>query len=298
MIPLEPMDKVLVYPSVDAQVFQTAKGTPYLTEPGVVVLAAPDVRLWGLHRFLRNLHPDFEDYLADPKPAGMGPCEELAKFMGQLCYLSLGPKRTKNAQIQEYLDHIKSEGHGSVLEHASITMLLYGIDRAVTHEVVRHRAGWGFSQISQRYVDGKLLRFVERPEYQNDMRLHGKFMDWIDRAKAEYDERAALLLELQGNSDDMLGGDSYTERRKKVNQAARGCLPNETEAIIGVTGNIRAIRHAVEVRAARAADIPTRRLACRIHQCVSQIAPVCFSDHVLVNLPDGTQAVSAGWRKV
>ena len=54
---------------------------------------------------------------------------------------------------REYLDNIKKQGHGSVLEHANYSLLLEGVSRSLTHELVRHRAGFAYSQLSQRYVD-------------------------------------------------------------------------------------------------------------------------------------------------
>ena len=41
----------------------------------------------------------------------------------------------------------------SVLEHAVWNFVFTGISRTCTHELIRHRAGFGYSQLSQRYVD-------------------------------------------------------------------------------------------------------------------------------------------------
>ena len=41
-----------------------------------------------------------------------------------------------------YLDHILEVGHGSVLEHAVWNFVFTGVSRSLTHELVRHRAGW------------------------------------------------------------------------------------------------------------------------------------------------------------
>ena len=108
-----------------------------------------------------------------------------------------------------------------VLEHANFTLLFYGISRSVTHELVRHRAGFGFSQLSQRYVSGKVLRFVERPEYVNDQELHELFVERIDRAAADYERIAEGLVERQKAGVDILSGEAKTDLRKKVQQAAR-----------------------------------------------------------------------------
>ena len=50
-------------------------------------------------------------------------------------------------------------------------MLIEGISRSCSHELVRHRAGWGFSQLSQRYVDESHAAFVMPPAIMGDPAL-------------------------------------------------------------------------------------------------------------------------------
>ena len=185
----------------------------------------------------------------------------------------------------------------SVLEHASFSFLLYGISRSVTHELVRHRAGAGFSQISQRYVSGSVLRFVERPEYQEDEELHRLFEERADRAAAGYGEMADLLLDRQGGGNAMLSADHKTDARKKVQQTARSLLPNETEAPMVFTGNVRALRHIIEMRADAHAESEIRNLALRLFLCLRTVDPILFGDYELGELPDGTHTISTKNRK-
>lgn len=286
------------FPAAHARVFKTDAGTPYLQEPGVVLLAMPDVCLEGMRGFLEGFDRslDFSQYLDDPVP--LAPAELLCKAAAQLCYMSFGPKRTMNVDVKKYFDNIKESGHGSVLEHANFTFLLYGISRSVTHELVRHRAGFGFSQVSQRYVSGKVLRFVERPEYTSSRLLHGRFIERIDRMYAEYHELAEMLLALQKEGTTILSAGQKTDLRKKVQQAARSCLANETEAPIFVTGNARAWRHVSEMRASAHAEVEIRAAAMKAFLCLRQVAPIIFDDYDVEDYPDGTQVVITPWRKV
>jgi flavin-dependent thymidylate synthase len=185
----------------------------------------------------------------------------------------------------------------SVLEHASFNFMLYGISRSVTHELVRHRAGVAISQISQRYVSGGVLRFVERPEYQQDEELHMLFEERADRAAAEYEAMAERLLERQDGGASMLTADYKTDARKKVQQTARSLLPNETEAPMVFTGNVRALRHIIEMRADAHAESEIRNLALRIFLCLRTVDPILFGDYELGELPDGTYTVSTKNRK-
>ncbi len=285
------------FPVIDSETKHTEAGTPYLSGPGVVMLSRPQANVAGLAGFLEGFDPElrFPDYLDDPTelPAS----SQVAKTAGQLCYASFGPRRTTNENAASYFERLTSAGHGSVLEHASFGFLLYGISRSVTHELVRHRAGVGISQISQRYVSGSVLRFVERPEYQEDADLHRRFESRIDRAASEYEEMAGWLLGWQEKGSAMLSADQKTDARKKVQQTARSLLPNETEAPMVWTANVRALRHVIEMRADAHAESEIRALALRIFLCARLADPVLFGDYRLATLPDGTRTISTENRK-
>jgi thymidylate synthase (FAD) len=285
------------FPTIHSPVHFTGAGTPYLKTPGVVVLAKPQTNVAGLSGFLEGFDPDlqFTEYLDDP--TRLPDSSQLCKTAGQTCYMSFGPRRTTNENAAAYIERLTSAGHGSVLEHASFNFLLYGISRSVTHELVRHRAGAAFSQISQRYVSGSVLRFVERPEYQEDPDLHRHFEERADRAAAEYEAMAELLLERQEGGASMLSADYRTDARKKVQQTARSLLPNETEAPMVFTGNVRALRHIIEMRADAHAESEIRNLALRLFLCLRTVDPILFGDYELGELPDGTYTVSTENRK-
>jgi thymidylate synthase (FAD) len=138
------------FPAIHSPAHRTRAGTPYLREPGVVMISKPQVNIAGLAGFLEGFDPGlrFPEYLDDPTE--LPDSSQLCKTAGQSCYASFGPRRSKNDIAAAYFERLTSAGHGSVLEHASFSFLLYGISRSVTHELVRHRAGAAFSQISQR----------------------------------------------------------------------------------------------------------------------------------------------------
>lgn len=276
--------------AIAPRVYRTRNGTPYLAEPGVAVVARPQVHLDNLAPFLRSFEdPEFVDYTRDP--VQLEPGATLAKFAGQLCYLSLGEKRTRNIDGARYFDNIRVQGHGSILEHASYSLLLYGIGRDVTHEIVRHRAGFGFSQVSQRYVGPERLRFVRGPEYAQDADLRALFEAGIDASAATYRERIEALRE-------KLPKGKGTANRKRLQQAARRCLPNEAEAPILVTGNARAWRHAIAARANPHADAPIREAFFRAFLLLCDLEPLLFGDFSIEQLEDGSRGVTSSTPKV
>lgn len=280
--------------------FTEAMKTPYLIEPGCALISAPMFDPSGLKDFLSGFDKElgFLEYLDDPTK--LPPAEAICKFAGQLCYLSFGKNRSMNHKAEDYFKNIRESGHGSVLEHANFGFLLYGISRSLTHELVRHRVGIGFSQVSQRYVDGKTLRFVERPEFQDDGYLHKLFMQRIDMASVEYEDVAQTLLKrLQESfSPEELKLQKKSDLRKRVNQAARAVLPNETEAPIVVTANVRSLRHLLEMRASKPAEVEIRRAAFKMYSCLYRIAPILFQDYKVIELPENTYGLETATRKV
>lgn len=274
------------------KVHKTANGAPYLTEAGVALKAQTRFNARDAGAFLGGfgVESDFAEYLNDPD--ALADADGLVKFAGQLCYLSFGPKRTWNKDASKYFDNIKRQGHGSVLEHASFTLLFWGIDRACTHELVRHRH-MSFSQVSQRYVGAETLRFVMRPEFQGDdarsRELASEFKFAIERAMESYLSATAHL-----RGDD----ESTTAARKAIRQAARYCLPNCAEAPILVTGNARAWRGLIDQRATVHADLPIRDAAVKALKILRAAAPLCFEDYEIFTAADGREAALSPYKKV
>src|SRR3982751_4659879 len=122
--------------------------------------------------------------------------EPLAEFAGRVCYMS--QHNPTKRQKREYLENIKKQGHGSVLEHANYSLLLEGVSRSLTHELVRHRAGFAYSQLSQRYVDESNASFVVPPAIIGDETLEKMWKDEIEGAQRTYVGLVEQLMERYG----------------------------------------------------------------------------------------------------
>ena len=70
-------------------------------------------------------------------------------------------------------------------------------------------------------------------------------------------------------------------------------LPNATETRIVVTGNYRAWRHFIEMRATEHADVEIRELAVECLRQLQRVAPNVFADFVISTLPDGTEVAAS-----
>jgi thymidylate synthase (FAD) len=241
--------------------------------------------------------PPHINWESDSEVAG----EALAEFAGRLCYLSFGedaglegghktiPGRTTN---EAYLGNILGVKHGSVLEHAVWSLLFEGVSRSLTHELVRHRAGFGFSQLSQRYVDESNIGFVLPPEIREGTDAYDVWRSACEKSVESYRSLLAAMLEQVGDDG------TATMRKKRARQAARAVLPNCAETKILVTGNARAWRHFCEMRGSPTADVEIRRLAVAALGALREEAPHIFGDMQISPNSDGSEVVETPHSKV
>jgi thymidylate synthase (FAD) len=216
--------------------------------------------------------------------------ERLAEFAGRLCYMS--QRNPAGRSTREYLDNIKRQGHGSVLEHANYSVLVEGVSRSLTHELVRHRAGMAYSQLSQRYVDESEANFVVPPAIIGDAALEEAWRTQVEAAQASYVALVDQLMARYGWVADKV------HRRKMAREAARGVLPNSTETKIVVTGNARAWRTVLELRGSEGAELEIRRWAVATLRMLTAAAPAFFSDFEVYTGEDRREAARVGYRKV
>jgi len=212
--------------------------------------------------------------------------QALAEFAGRACYQSWAKPNPATASNAGYLRHILEVGHLSVLEHGSVTFYLTGISRSLTHELIRHRH-FSYSQLSQRYVPERDAAMVEPAVIAEDPELHAQFLQASEAALASY---TALL---EGLEKKFASIENATSRRKQARQAARAVLPNATETRIVVTGNYRAMRHFVAMRASEHADVEIRELAIAMLRELQRVAPSVFADFEITPLPDGTEVAAS-----
>jgi thymidylate synthase (FAD) len=216
--------------------------------------------------------------------------EKLAEFAGRLCYMS--QKNPASRVTREYLENIKKQGHGSVLEHANYSLLIEGVSRSLTHELVRHRAGFAYSQLSQRYVDESDANFVVPPAVVGDETLEQEWREQIEGAQKSYVRLVEHLMERYAWVGDKV------HRRKMSREAARGVLPNSTETKIVVTANVRAWRTMLELRSSEGAELEIRRCAVAIIKLLSKESPAFFSDFEIYLADDRREATRIVYHKV
>ena len=216
--------------------------------------------------------------------------ERIAEFAGRLCYMS--QHNPAGRTTAEYLRNILQQGHGSVFEHSTYVMLIEGISRSCSHELVRHRAGWGFSQLSQRYVDESHAAFVMPPAIMGDTELEAQWTDQVRAAQSAYVTSVERLMSRYEWVEDKV------HRRKMAREAARSVLPNATEVKIVASANARAWRTMLELRLGEGAELEIRRMAVGCLRVLQQEAPALFADFEIYPTTEGSEAGRVGFHKV
>lgn len=247
--------------------------------------------------------------------------EVLTEVAGRVCYDSFGAPRPGGNKA--YTGHILEVGHGSVIEHGVVNLIVSGVSRSFSHELVRTRAGASYSQRSQRYVDESEARFVCPFRIAGDPDTFDIWREAVDVCRDAY-KRLVSKIESKLARDTEFAceschgsGQGYTpdgkcqacggfgikkERRTDVRKIARGearsLMPNATETVVFFTFNVRAIRFFIEQRASSAADREIRLVANLMLDTLAREVPNLFADYTRIPLPDGTFAVDTTNRKV
>ena len=180
--------------------------------------------------------------------------EETIARAASTCYDSV-PKDLDKAR--KMIAAIIKSGHESCIEHSSATFEIDGISRVVTHELVRHRIGFAYSQRSQRYVDEANPSFVIPEEIEANETAKALFEDAMRYAWEKYKALQDLGLK---------------------NEMARYVLPNACCTKIVVTADFRAWRNFLKLRLSKRAQHEIRNLANVLLDKLIEIAPSCFED--------------------
>jgi len=211
--------------------------------------------------------------------------ENIVEIAGRLCYLSFGAKQSPKTNV-EYIANLIKQGHESVLEHASWSFVLLGVTRAFTHQFVRHRVGFAFSQLSQQYRDHSTAAVVEPIRISHDPVLSALWRKAMSTAMATYRD---LLHRMQ------LGRDGTSaliarESQRQLRSAARSVLPEAVETMVAFTANARAIRQFLKTRGSVEGDEEMRIVCSLILRALQEEAPSLFADFVSEEL-DGIPIV-------
>jgi thymidylate synthase (FAD) len=249
----------------------------------------PTIRLIGRVQFDIEAFSAFllEERIEWRRTSGASPSEEIVEVAGRACYMSFGQAQSPRSN-GEFIRNLIEMGHESVLEHASWTFIVTNVSRAFTHQLVRHRVGFAFSQLSQQYHDERLASFVMPAHLESLPEAKEAWIKAINATKEAYASINALLLK---NGSPLSEDLDKKELNRAVRSAARSVLPNAIETKIVITANARALRHFFDVRGSISGDIEMRLVAAELLRIVKREAPGMFFDFRIEELSDGSPIV-------
>lgn len=209
----------------------------------------------------------------------------LVALAAKRCYKSfevgLNPNVTRIRQeYGAYLDNVLASAHGSVLEHSVYSFAIEGLSRICTEELNRHRVGWAVSEESLRYI-----RFGDdipwwmpitlRPQEDDNAELSNRksktrraFVEAFETQRRIYNELVSLW-----RLDEMGFGE-----KKKLTSCFRRIIGMGV-ATGGVwTGNIRALRHVITMRASEGAEEEIAYVFSRIARMMLEGEGMLFGD--------------------
>lgn len=214
--------------------------------------------------------------------------EHLVEFSGKLCYMSFDTALNKNLtrvgtrKNKEYIQQsIVQQKHGSVLEHACCTFVLVDVSRVFTHELVRHRVGTAFSQVSGRYVRTEVISYWLPKVIRENQEAVKIFNDVF-----AYIEIAIKRLE------NLFGIDKMTEPKqfsfkKVLTSAFRRLIGNGQSNHIVFTANHRTLRHLTELRSSVHAEEEIRLVFNQIFLILLLRYPAIYADAEIVEDENG-----------
>lgn len=265
---------------------------PKLVEPNVYIIAESRIcydRVGGFDGFLAELG------VQDWKTDAASDAEKLIEASGKLCYLSFSTDLNKNLtrvgmrSNQQYIqDGLVKTKHGSVLEHATVTIAFMNVSRVFTHELVRHRAGCAYSQVSGRYVRTDEIGYWMPKEIREN-----------DASSELFAESFGFMEKMAKRLESIFGIDEMKDftLKKKLTSAFRRILGNgQANHIIG-TFNHRALRNIIELRTSAHAEEEIRLVFGKIFQLVSARYPAIYGDAVVQEV-DGYPEVKFTYEKV
>jgi len=245
-----------------------------LVRERVYLVTKPQVDWESLAHFLMDENlPNVPESIRGADGVDQGAA--VAEVAARLCYMSYAKGRR---DIEAFINNLLSSGDGSVFEHINYGFVMTGVSRSLTHELVRHRAGFAYSQRSQRYVDEKGSKYIIPPFLEGDRAAEKHLDNFWNIVQNAYGSLVEHLEDRLSEASDGNPTTKSTALRKEIRQAARPVLPNATETKLFVTANVRAWRHFLEQRTSLLADREIRRLALHVLKILKLEAPLLFGD--------------------
>ena len=194
---------------------------------------------------------------------------------------------------EERIDRMWRDHHFGCFEEASATIIVTGISRSCSHQLVRHRL-FSFKQLSMRAVPVPKLRRIVPPSFS--VVIKSTPIPELDRAipPSIHHQTAALRIERNVHTVTRQAYDDLLALGIPI-EDARYVATIGTETQVAVTGNLRVWLHFLNMRTPKSrnpneAYIPgkgpqweIRALAWNCYELLKQVAPLIFDEKYKVH---------------
>lgn len=279
-----------------------------IVEPSVTLIARPEIVGFAIEDYLTEIGAS-KKWMDDR--IGVENGEILIEFMARLCYRSFEPQLNKNVtkiheDRQDYFENILKSRHGSVLAHAHFSFVFHNVSRVFTHEIVRHSAGTDISQESLRFVRLDDISFWWPLWAKDDPELYDRGVDLIEKME-QFQLWMAQHFNLDtctscnevekhwlhtGDADRVLSNLELAQRhlfkpspfheKKSKTSFMRRFAPEGLATSIGMTFNVRALRHVIEMRYSESAEEEMSVVMPQLFEIMRTELPLLFNDYTIV----------------
>lgn len=157
-------------------------------------------------------------------------------------------------EVEDFIRKMRKSPHESPLEHVTMTWHVYNMDRAISHQWVRHRLA-AHSQASQRYVKYDNLEVTVPDSIKNNENMFQAYKKYMEGVEELY----------KGFVDNGIPAED-----------ARAILPNATATHIVTTMNLREMIHFFNERCCYRAQKGIRDIAYEMLYICNQMYPCVF----------------------
>jgi thymidylate synthase (FAD) len=156
-----------------------------------------------------------------------------------------------NQKMAEFIEDKLMLGHETPLEHVSLTFLIEGVSRAMSHQLVRHRHT-SPNQQSQRYVEASNFGYVVPQSILNNREANVKFHWLMEAIRQTYEDFRELGI---------------------PKEDARFVLPEATTTNLIISMNARELRHVLSERLCTHAQWEIRDAAWQMYRLAKERLP-------------------------
>lgn len=270
--------------------------------PRVYHIGYTEINQPGLMAYLQDSdNEEFAVSIVEAREQGLSSAEILCSFYAKLCYRSLSAGHnlniTKTRDIWDNVVATLDSAHGAVFEHVSFNFVVDQCSRVFTHEWVRHRIGVAHSQTSGRYCRYDFIPRVFDPCLEPVRELWEQHLKSVEDTL--YLTECELGLRVPPDPNHPVSADMTCfwrrnqakdwekhlwvpnpampfHQKKKLTSACRRIIPQGIVNEMGMSLNLRALRHVIQIRTAAGAEWEIREVFGQVYRSIKDKYPLVF----------------------